>query len=168
MKFIRFVLISIVAMFVIASFIGVLLPSDVLVSRAVDVNAPRDSVMKYINNLEEWKWWIDGMRESSVKIESTSRADLNGTLVNIDQVTDSTVQTSWILKKGNKQIATMHLIGNPSQNRTVVQWQFEEKLKWYPWEKLGSMMNDKILGPMMEMNLNNLKKLVEGSKVQQP
>jgi len=166
MKFIRFVLISIVAMFVIASLIGMLLPSDVLVSRAVDVNAPRDSIMRYLKDFEQWKWWVNGMRDPSVTIHSSNSATLNGTHVQIETVTDSTVQTLWILKKGNIQRSTIHLIGNPSQNRTVVQWQFEEKLKWYPWEKLGSMMNDKILGPMMETDLNNLKKLAEGSKLQ--
>ncbi len=166
MKFIRFVLISIVAMFVIASLIGMLLPADVLVSRAVDVNAPRDSIMQYIKSLEEWKGWIGGMRDPSIKIHTSTNADLNGTQVHIERVTDTTVQTSWLLKNGNTQLSTIHLIGNPSQNKTIVQWQFEEKLKWYPWEKLGSMMNDKILGPMMEINLNNLKKLAEGNTVQ--
>jgi hypothetical protein len=46
-----------------------------------------------------------------------------------------------------------------------VQWQFEQKVKWYPWERLGSMMNDKILGTMMEKNLNNLKALVEKTNI---
>lgn len=166
MKFIRFVLISIVAMFAIASLIGFLLPSDVLVSRAVDVNAPRDSIMHYIKDLEEWKWWIDGMRDPAVNIQSSTQANLNGTRVEIKSLTDSTVQTIWLLKKGNQQFSTIRLIGDPSKNVTVVQWQFQEKLKWYPWEKLGSMMNDKILGPMMETNLNNLKKLTEGTAAQ--
>jgi hypothetical protein len=55
----------------------------------------------------------------------------------------------------------MRLIGDSLQKVTVVQWQFEQKIKWYPWEKFGSMMNDKILGTMMEKNLGNLRKLIE-------
>jgi thiamine kinase-like enzyme len=58
----------------------------------------------------------------------------------------------------------MHLIGSSGERLTVVQWQFEQKLKWYPWERLGSMMNDKILGTMMENNLNRLKTLAETKK----
>lgn len=164
MKLIRFVFISLAAMFVIGSLIGFLLPSHVLVSRAVNINASRDSIMGYIKDIEQWKWWMDGMRESAVKIHSSVSADLNGTNVQIRSITDSTVQTDWQTRKGHPQTSTIRLIGNPSQNITVVQWQFEEQLKWYPWERLGSMMNDKILGPMMETNLNNLKKLVEGNK----
>jgi len=45
-----------------------------------------------------------------------------------------------------------------------VQWQFEQKLKWYPWEKFASLMSDKIMGPMMEANLDELRKLVEKTK----
>lgn len=161
MKLIRFGLISIVVMFAVASLIGILLPSHVLVSRAININASKDSVMTYVKDIEQWKWWIDGMRDPSVIIHSSSNADLNGTKVDITQVTDSTVVTSWLTKHGNLQIATIRLIGNNPQNITVVQWQFEEKLKWYPWERLGSMMNDKIMGTMMETNLNNLKKVLE-------
>ncbi len=166
MKFIRFVLISVVAMFAVGSLIGFLLPAHVLVSRAVNITAPRDSILVYIKDIEQWKWWMDGLRTSSVKIQTSVSADLNGTHVQIISITDSTVQSSWQTQKGHPQISTIQLIGNPSQNITVVQWQFEEQLKWYPWERLGSMMNDKILGPMMENNLNNLKKLVEGTKPQ--
>jgi thiamine kinase-like enzyme len=55
----------------------------------------------------------------------------------------------------------MNLIFSPARHVTVVQWQFQQRLSWYPWEKLGSIMNDKIIGPMMEKNLGNLKKIVE-------
>lgn len=161
MKLIRFALISVVAMFAIASFIGFLLPTNVLVSRAVNINGHRDSIIGYVKDIEQWKWWMEGMNSSSVKIISATSADLNGSSVMITRVTDSTVVSTWISKKGSSQTATIHLISNPSQNIIVVQWQFEEKLKWYPWERLGSMMNDKILGPMMETNLNKLKALAE-------
>ncbi|MCK9403070.1 MAG: hypothetical protein M0Q26_06700 [Chitinophagaceae bacterium] len=161
MKLIRFIVISVVVIFAIASFIGLLLPSTVLVSRAVNVSAPKDSIIRYVNDIWQWKEWMEGFRDPSVIIQSASFAEMNGTKVSITGLSDSTVRTVWTTRKGNFQIATMQLIGSPGQNITVVQWQFEEKLNWYPWERLGSMMNDKIIGPMMETNLNNLKKLAE-------
>ncbi len=161
MKLIRFIVISVVVIFAIASFIGLLLPSTVLVSRAVNVSAPKDSIIRYVNDIWQWKEWMEGFRDPSVIIQSASFAEMNGTKVSITGLSDSTVRTVWTTRKGNFQIATMQLIGSPGQNITVVQWQFEEKLNWYPWERLGSMMNDKIIGPMMETNLNNLKNLAE-------
>ena len=161
MKLIRLALFSVLTLFVIASFIGILLPSNALVSRAVNITAPKDSIFPYIINIEQWKQWMDGMQQASVTIHSTNSADLAGTAVTITGISDSTVVSSWKTKTGKLQISTVRLIGDSSQKITVVQWQFEQKLKWYPWERLGSMLNDKILGTMMEKNLNNLKILVE-------
>ena len=161
MKLIRLGIISILALFAVASLIGILLPSNVLVSRAVDIKAPKDSVIQYVNDIQQWKSWMEGMDNPSVQIHSATNADLAGTSVEISQITDSTVISKWTSKNGSFQIATLRIIEASAQNTIIVQWQFEQKLKWYPWEKFGSMMNDKIIGPMMEKNLNNLKSLVE-------
>ena len=161
MKLIRFVIISIVSLFVLATIMGALLPSMVLVSRAINVNTSKNLVLTYVKDINQWKSWIQGMEDSTVRIFSSSNADLGGTLVHITGISDSTVISSWKGRSGNIQTSTIRLIGDTLQKVTVVQWQFEQKLKWYPWEKLGSIMNDKILGTMMEKNLNNLKSLVE-------
>ncbi len=161
MKLIRLAVISIVLLFVLATLLGALLPSMVLVSRAVNVNAPRHLVLPYVSDIRRWKEWIEGMQDTSVTIYSPVNADLGGTSVRITHISDSAIISSWITRNGHPQTSTLRLIGDSSQKVTVVQWQFEQKLKWYPWEKLGSMMNDKILGPRMEKNLNSLKSLVE-------
>ncbi len=161
MKLIRLVFFSIVSLFAIASFIGLLLPSGVLVSRAVNVEAPKDSIMSYLTSIQQWSEWMDGMKQASVNISSPTQADLAGTKVLITSVTDSTVVSDWQTRNGSKQLSTVHVIGDSTQKTMIVQWQFEQKLKWYPWERFSSMMNDKILGTMMEKNLNNLKEKVE-------
>lgn len=161
-KLLRLVFFSIVSLFAIASFIGLLLPSIVLVSRAVNVSAPRDSIMPYLESIEQWQEWMDGMKQSpSIKISSPRHAELAGTTVDITSITDTTVVSTWKTKSGNTQLSTVHVIGDSTQKTMIVQWQFEQKIKWYPWERFGSMMNDKILGTMMETNLNNLKALTE-------
>jgi hypothetical protein len=163
MKLLRLVFFSIISLFAIASFIGLLLPSAVLVSRAVNITAPKDSIMPYLKSIERWEDWMDGMKQSSaVKVSSPTHADLAGTLVDITNITDTTVVSSWTTKSGNQQTSTIHVIGDATQKTMIVQWQFEQKINWYPWERFGSMMNDKILGTMMERNLGNLKKLSEG------
>jgi hypothetical protein len=161
MKLIRLALFSVLSLFAIASLIGMLLPAHVLVSRAVNITAPKDSILPYVKDIEEWKGWMDGMQQSSVNIQSSTHADFAGTNITITDISDSSVVSSWISKKGSPQTSTVNIIGDSLQHVTIVQWQFEQKLKWYPWERLGSMMNDKILGTMMEKNLNNLKLLVE-------
>lgn len=159
MRAIKLALISIVILFAVASLIGMILPSTVLVSRAVNIEAYKDSIRPFVSDMNQWAQWIDGMHDSSVHILSANEAYLAGNHVRITGVTDSTVQSSWVGKNGNEQTSLIRLIGDPGRKITVVQWQFVQRLKWYPWEKLGSMMNDKILGTMMERNLNNLRAL---------
>lgn len=161
MRFLRLVLISLLLLFVLASLIGLLLPSVVLVSRAVDIMAPRDSIARYAGDINGWKYWITGMDDTSVHVYSPRKAKLGNTEVSILSVTDSSVVSEWVPSKGIPQTATMRLISAPGRNTTIVQWQFVQKLKWYPWERLGSMMNDKILGKMMEENLNKLKSVAQ-------
>ncbi len=161
MRLIKFAITSIVILFVLASLLGLLLPSHVLVSRAVNINQYRDSIMPYTNDIRQWKLWMEGMEDTSVVIHSANSAKLGNTDVVIRKLTDSTVISSWTARSGSEQTATILLIGDQSKKITVVQWQFEQQLKWYPWERLGSIMNDKILGTMMEKNLNRLKTVAE-------
>jgi hypothetical protein len=161
MKLIRLVFFSVLSLFAIASFIGILLPANVLVSRAVDVMAPGDSVRPHLVDIHQWKSWMDGMQQASVTIESPLKADLAGTKVALTNITDSSVVSTWLSPKRSLQTSTIRIIKTQSDKQVIVQWQFEQKLSWYPWERFGSMMNDKILGTMMEKNLQNLKTLSE-------
>lgn len=160
MRFIKLAIISFVVLFILASCIGLLLPGKVLVSRAIDIQRSTDTILPLVNNLKSWIQWIEGMDQPSVKIINEQAANLNGVEVRLIQSNNKQVITEWKLKSGNMQISTINLIEQPN-NITTVQWQFEQSLKWYPWERLGSMMNDKIIGTMMEKNLLNLKKTSE-------
>lgn len=161
MKLLRLALFSVGSLFVIASLIGFLLPAHVLVSRAVNIQTDKDSIIPYVKDIGKWSIWMDGMAQASVQVESATKADLAGTRVTITGVTDTTVQSEWLSKNKSFQTSTLRFIRDTVNRQTIVQWQFEQELKWYPWERLGSMMNDKILGTMMEKNLNNLKNMVE-------
>jgi hypothetical protein len=59
-------------------------------------------------------------------------------------------------ENGTVQISTMQLISIPEGQGCTVQWQFEQEVGWWPWERLGSMMNEKIMGPQLQTNLQRL------------
>lgn len=161
MRFIKLIGISVVILFALVTALGLLFPSRVIVSRAVDITAPKDSILLLIKDINGWKKWVEGMNDQSVVISSPTKALLGKTDVTITKVTDSSVTSVWVGRNGNQQIASINVFGDSTRIQTVVQWQFQQQLKWYPWERFASMMNDKILGTMMEQNLNNLKTLVE-------
>ncbi|HEX3023921.1 MAG TPA: hypothetical protein VHP12_01825 [Chitinophagaceae bacterium] len=164
MRFIKLGLISAVVLFAVITLLSLLFPSTVIVSRAVNINAPKDSVVYLIKDFNGWKMWVDGMQKTSVKIISKTEADLAGTKVLIDTTSNYAIKSSW-QNKSRKMISVITLINDPSSKITVAQWQFEQKVKWYPWEKFASLMNDKILGTMMETNLARLKSIAEKTEM---
>jgi len=55
----------------------------------------------------------------------------------------------------------LHFTSFPSSQSVQVEWRAITKLHWYPWEKFGSIIYDKQLGPQMEQSLLNLSQLLE-------
>jgi hypothetical protein len=101
------------------------------------------------------------MDQSSVKIVSNTEADMSGTKVVINGVSDTSITSLWQNKQGKWMISSIQIFADSLRSTTIVNWQFEQQLHWYPWEKFASMMNEKIMGPMMETNLSRLKRLAE-------
>jgi hypothetical protein len=82
--------------------------------------------------------------------------------IQIVSVSDSLVVANWKTTEAN-YTTKFRFIYNPGQAVTIVQWQFEQDVKWYPWERISSLMNDKILGTLMEKNLAKLQLVVEAN-----
>ena len=80
----------------------------------------------------------------------------------IGNATNNPINTVW-KKNGSREIQSAFNIVENESGTTVVQWYFDFKLRWYPWEKFGSIVFDKQLGPSMEKSLLNLKKLAEST-----
>lgn len=161
MRLVKLAIISVIILFAIATAIGLLLPKQVVVSRASDIVAPKDSLLKLVSSIQQWKVWVQGMDSKNVKIFSDKTADLNGTKVEITLVENGEVHSLWHGKKGTTQESIIRVIQDSSSGKAVVQWQFTEHLKWYPWQRFGSMMNEAMIGSLIEQNLANLKKIAE-------
>lgn len=165
MKLIKLAVISVVILFLLATGMGLLFPGTVVVSRAVDITANKDSLLPYVQNLYGWQKWIVGMNTANTTLQSAYTGTLGKTQVHITEspANKYVVTSVWNnQEQGWQQNGTLSLIQqDTAQATTVVHWQFVQQLHWYPWERFGSMLNDKILGTMMEQNLHNLKKMVE-------
>lgn len=166
MRIIKLIIASIIVLFSILTAIGLLFPSTVRVSRAVKIEASRDTVYKYMNDLKYWKLWMAGEDTGTIvflksKTEGAGTVIKMGTSeVSVKRSVNDSIYTYWKSAKGNVQQAVF--IITAKGNSTDVQWYFEQHVDWYPWERLSSMMNDKILGPVMEESLNKLKSRLEG------
>ena len=161
MRFVKLGLISIVGLFVVIFLISLLIPSQVRISRAVNINAPKDSLVYYLTDLRQWKQWngLINSQEMTNPWYSDNAFTSDRLQVRLLSAKADTIHTLWV-QEGGKEIVsgfTLYTAGNTS----VVQWYFDFRLKWYPWEKFGSIIFDKQLGPPMEQSLAALKKVLE-------
>ena len=169
MRLLKLSLISFFILFSIVTAIGLLFPSTVKVSRAVNISATYDTVYLYLNDIKYWKLWMDGADTGTISFFSAKTAG-KGTIaaigtgkVTITNCTRDSILTEWKSAQGNIQQSAFIILADSVQNISTVQWYFEQKIGWYPWERFGSMANDKILGPIMEQSLDKLKKQLEGN-----
>lgn len=140
--------------FVLLTAIGLLLPSHVLVSRAIDIPSENTKVAPLINNISGWQTWMEGARPDNPK-------GLKGQLGDCSIVLDSSnpLRSVWTgIHSKEKQCSEFRLFGHGGI--TTVQWQFSQDIGWLPWERLSSMVNDKVIGTTMEQNLLKLKQAV--------
>jgi hypothetical protein len=153
MRVIKLGIISVVVFFVLFTLGGLLLPSHNIVSRAVNIKAKPTSILPLVQDKAQWHLWIEGMDSATLNKRQQ---------IQITSVSDSLIVAKWKTAEANYDIK-FRLIYNPGQGVTIVQWQFEQDIAWYPWERISSLMNDKILGTLMEKNLARLQLVVEAN-----
>jgi len=167
MKFIKLGVISGVMIFLVITALSLLLPSQIVVSRAVDINQPLDTVYAFVNNLNNWPKWMDNFDTTLQKISPNPRGknafiQTSEVTVTLTKVSNKKIEAIW--QSGSRKQMPGEFNFYPAKGNTIttVQWQFIQKVKWYPWEKFASIATDKIISPYMEKSLDNLKQLAEG------
>ena len=152
---------GLISVFVLAFFvigISFLIPSTTRVSRALDMNVKADSIMTLVKSLDKWKEWNlllqdeqwSEMESTPVSIKSSA---WNVMLVKKDQ---NLVKTVWTNPSGQVVESGIELHSG-ADGVTVVQWYFEFKVRWYPWEKFASILFDRQVGPIMERSLEKIR-----------
>ncbi len=167
MKFIKLGIISIVILFSIITCIGLLLPSAVRVTRNITIHASQDTLQHFISDVKYWKLWLAGVKDSPIVFLSAKTvgtgtvALINGQQVAITKATKNSIETLWKSSNGYHQRGIFQLAEDTAAHNTNINWYFEQKVNWYPWQRLSTLSNDKLLGPGMEQSLDNLKAVAE-------
>jgi len=169
MKVIKLAILSFVFLFVLIFLISLLIPSHIVVSRATDIDAPRDSVMAMIRDAGRWKGWyprIDSAKPLYVegKLRGLLLDDKDPKGPTYLQLETESVDEVTALFVGNKikpVLNTWKVIGHPDSGTLTLQWSMDFQLRWYPWEKFASLVLEKSNGQRMEIGLANIKKSSE-------
>ncbi len=146
----KLIIASLIVFSVVILFLFALFPSDISVSRLVQIRASPQEVQKKISDLKDSKSWNDMM---------ITRPDSNNSIsIEVLKVAGDTVVTLW--KNGRKSFTGTYIM-TEMNGQTVLEWTLKFHIKWYPWEKLASMFYDKQLGPVMENSLLKLRNELE-------
>ena len=152
---IRLIVIGILLLFIVSLGVSLLIPSEIKISKAIDIQAEKDSVYKLLVNKENWHLWnplFSDNNSGNNKRITVTPITLNDSILlfRFDQSGRKPVFNGWHLYKG-------------VSNRLTVQWYMDFTLKWYPWEKFKSLFFENTFGEIMEQGLKNLKTRVESN-----
>jgi hypothetical protein len=150
MKYLKLAIISFIMIFLLFTGISLFFPSQVNISRAINLASNKETVLKLINDTSNWDRWYPGF--------DTLRS--KGTEILITSSTDSSVIAEFSNSKAKKTIqSTWQILPYAHSDSITLHWYLHFKLRWYPWEKLGSLLYEKSYGQQMERALNNLKSI---------
>ena len=161
-------------LFIFITILSLFIPSKLMVTRAVVINAPADKVFNEISNLQNWKHWQPVFINDSAKITFNTGADGISNYAewdskgrkNVVEITGkkNNFLSASLKRAGENEVQnTISILPLQDSNRVQVEWNVLIKLKWYPWEKFYGIFIEKITGQGYEDALNSLKTYVENN-----
>ena len=165
MRIVRFIIISAAVIFIIITIISLFIPSNVRISRGIQINSSKDSVMNQVSQVSNWRNWYPGAGSLKSYYEDNAIKGLildepNKRYLVIREIKDDEVTAEYLLP--NKKIQTGWLVAaNANANSVTMQWYMDFHLRWYPWEKFSSFLFEKVYHPQLQQGLDNLKKFLE-------
>ncbi len=169
MRLIRFAFISFVFLFLLITGISLFIPSHVRISKAINIKADRDSVMAQIKDAGKWKNWYPGVDSAKLLFVEgkpkgvilDNRDSLNPVHIIITNEKEDEVNAQFVTHKMKPVVNGWKTMTFPQSDSLTVQWYMDFHLRWYPWEKFGSLLFEQSYGSKMAIGLTNLKQLLQ-------
>lgn len=168
MRIVKLGLISAVFLFLVVTAISLLLPSSIIISRAVDINADITTVYPKVADLSNWKKWYANSDTASFILSSTTTGKgafltIDKSTISFSEVTEKKIKAYWSIGPGNQMPGEFNFITSEGKDvsHITIQWQVIHTVQWYPWEKFASIVADKSIGFFMEKSLDKLKAISE-------
>ena len=164
MRVIKLGIISLVFFAIFLTGLSLFFPSNVRISKAVDIRTEKDSLLALLSNPVNWKKWYPGADTADLlyvagEVKGIITGELSGLLMT--SVTDSSVSAINAGTKSRKGESGWNIFPGGAPNTYTVQWYMDFHLRWYPWEKFSSLLLEKRYGAVMEKGLEQLKASLE-------
>lgn len=171
MKYIKLLLISIIAFFVLFTLIGLLFPSNIKAVRAVVIDKKQQEVFAALNKTTDWVQWypyFSPAANASIKatpagwLFSNDQKDLKVSNWKSDSNNITFHISAWNGMEVSEQVLALPISGDSTQTQVV--WNETEHLKWYPWERFRGLLLERTKGVYLDSALYRFKAYVETSK----
>ncbi|MEO6683067.1 MAG: SRPBCC family protein [Ginsengibacter sp.] len=171
MRKIIFFIISALFLIGLLFLLSMFLPSKTSVTKSIGINAPSSEVYKYVNDFQSWPEWFLPMQDSSVTIsfdkeqETVTLTDLKQKKLIFEKLPSAsdTINIALRSRSASEVFYQFILIPQNAQNTQLV-LNVNTHFKWYPWEKIKGVFQDKMSGPMYQKSILQLEKAVEGKE----
>ena len=161
-------------LFIFITILSLFIPSRLMVTRAVVINAPADKVFSQVSDLNNWKHWQPVFIQDSaiIRFESDAQGVSNSCdwesrgKKNKMKITGKSSQVirATLIREGENDVQnTISILPLADSSRVQVEWNVLIKLKWYPWEKFYGIFIENITGEGYEAALNSLKTYTENN-----
>jgi len=161
-------------LFIFITILSLFIPSKLLVTRAVVINARVDKVFAEVSNLQNWKHWQPVFINDSANISFRTEANgvsndctwnSNGKKNEMQVISrnDNVLRATLSREGENEVLNTIRILPLADSNQSQAEWSVLIKLKWYPWEKFYGIFIEKVSGQGYEDALNSLKAYAENN-----
>ncbi len=166
MRLFKGFIIGLTGLFIFITIFSLFIPSRIMVTKAVVINADAAKVFTEISDLQNWKHWQPVFKRDSASIncannscEWESKGKKNKFTIVVEK---NNAVTATLVRKGeNTVLNTITILPVADSSQVQVEWNALVKLKWYPWEKFYGIFIEKITGQGYEDALKGLKEYVE-------
>ena len=161
-------------LFIFITILSLFIPSKLMVTRAVVINAKADKVFNEVSDLRNWKHWQPVFIRDSANIRFDvdangasnsctweSKGKENKMLITGKQ--NNAIAAILVRKGENDVLNTISILPLADSNQVQAEWNVLIKLKWYPWQKFYGLFIEKLSGQGYEDALNSLKAYTENN-----
>ena len=151
MRLIKLVILSFIFLFLVVTAISLLIPSHIRISKAANIGGSKDSIFALIKDQNRWPEWHPAFMNDS--LNRMAAIQVKAVIQNDSE------QVFQFQQPGRRAVVNGWKFYSLSADSLTLQWYMDFHLRWYPWEKLGSLFYENTYGVMMEQGLSNLKRL---------
>lgn len=160
MRILRFAFLSFLLLFLLITSISLFFPTQVRISRAVDIHAPFSLIHAQLSQPDQWRNWFPGVDTLRLIVENGKAVGIrtpNGNALLLKEVSSVEVTAGGNLGASVEASMGWNILGDTFAKHRTVQWYMDFEFDWYPWEKFASLLLEPRYGPLLERGLQQLK-----------